>query len=894
MPRRRRNSLALLVATAGVVGAAASPSRAADLLRDDFDAAALDQSKWGIGTWGLGRTQLAFTPALSGGVARLRLDTYNPSNPGNTFRGSEILSDQYFTRGSGLEYEARVRVNPLPSGLVTSFFTYVALPGNPPIADEIDFEFLSKHINNSPSPTVDPVLATTWNNFRTDGSNFGDPNVHTSQNINVANLNLADFNTVKIRWLPDRVQWYVNGVPIRMSEFAVPDQPAPIRANFWAPSTDWQDAYSASLQPTSNPANNVSHLYDIDYIAVRRIFSPLAASGANRVFTDHFNNGNVANSNSATGFWTQRNQGTGSTVTETAAAEAAETLKLHAAGAGFPHAQVASAVRSEFNLFRTPVAIEASGIGFTSTSHRDNLNTIDKSILRFVLTPQGLTANTQSEFTVPDALALRIEGTNLVALGSKTNAPNSNTEYNNNLVNQVMPGPVRRVYLVAHGSFYLLQVEHDVSNTDSTQTTTEFTGPVTLNMADWSATGDTALILQGQLNTSMANENMTAQVESLAISAVRPAWNVNASGNWSTAGNWTDRPAPNYRGAHAQFTGAISASPQSVFTDVPVTAGRLTFDNAAFGYRIAGASGLTLDTFLDDARVEVLSGSHAIDTPVTLARNTVLDVAGGSAIALSGDLVGQNFAVTKAGAGEALVKHVRAGALAVAGGRLTVLPGGGNAGTSDIASLAVSGDATIDLKDHSLVVRNGNAGTWSGTAYTGVSGLVQAGRNGGAWDGTDALITTMPDAINTGGLTTLAIATAGQLGRATFAGQSVDGDDVLVMYTYAGDANLDGKINIDDYGRIDGNVGQSGIVFGWFNGDFNYDGKVNIDDYGIIDGNINRQGAPFSTASLDIAAVPEPVLAVVALAGLSLHDIGCRRRRRELIRDPSSLSPSCW
>jgi hypothetical protein len=76
----------------------------------------------------------------------------------------------------------------------------------------------------------------------------------------------------------------------------------------------------------------------------------------------------------------------------------------------------------------------------------------------------------------------------------------------------------------------------------------------------------------------------------------------------------------------------------------------------------------------------------------------------------------------------------------------------------------------------------------------------------------------------------------------TFDGQTVYGNVTLVKYTYVGDANLDGKVNIDDYGRIDANVGQSGTVFGWYNGDFNLDGKINIDDYGLIDGIIGAQG----------------------------------------------------
>ena len=111
------------------------------------------------------------------------------------------------------------------------------------------------------------------------------------------------------------------------------------------------------------------------------------------------------------------------------------------------------------------------------------------------------------------------------------------------------------------------------------------------------------------------------------------------------------------------------------------------------------------------------------------------------------------------------------------------------------------------------------------------------------------------------------------------------GSDTLVMYTYGGDANLDGRISVDDYGRIDFNVGLG--TAGWFNGDFNYDGKITVDDYGIIDFNVGLQGAPFSTAGgLDagagglnaISSVPEPtsVAFVVSAAATVLS----RRRRR--------------
>ena len=60
-------------------------------------------------------------------------------------------------------------------------------------------------------------------------------------------------------------------------------------------------------------------------------------------------------------------------------------------------------------------------------------------------------------------------------------------------------------------------------------------------------------------------------------------------------------------------------------------------------------------------------------------------------------------------------------------------------------------------------------------------------------------------------------------------------NETLVMYTYNGDANLDGKVNADDYFIIDSNYNKSGSVFGFNNGDFNYDGQINGDDYFAID-----------------------------------------------------------
>jgi hypothetical protein len=104
------------------------------------------------------------------------------------------------------------------------------------------------------------------------------------------------------------------------------------------------------------------------------------------------------------------------------------------------------------------------------------------------------------------------------------------------------------------------------------------------------------------------------------------------------------------------------------------------------------------------------------------------------------------------------------------------------------------------------------------------------------------------------------------------------------MYTYAGDANLDGTIDAGDYGIIDNFVQVAGAD-GYGNGDFNYDGFIDAGDYGIIDNNIQSQGPAFpvggsadSTGLAGVTAVPEP--ASLGVLGLGAFGLLARRRRR--------------
>jgi hypothetical protein len=138
-------------------------------------------------------------------------------------------------------------------------------------------------------------------------------------------------------------------------------------------------------------------------------------------------------------------------------------------------------------------------------------------------------------------------------------------------------------------------------------------------------------------------------------------------------------------------------------------------------------------------------------------------------------------------------------------------------------------------------------GAYGGSAYSGVAGWIASGYNFSGWDGAHSIITSQTDAA--AGLTTLGLgdsATIFGLGEgdtALFGNETVDATAVVVKYTYAGDANLDGVIDGGDYGIIDNFVQVPGAD-GYYNGDFNYDGVIDGGDYGIIDNNVQAQGAP--------------------------------------------------
>ena len=97
---------------------------------------------------------------------------------------------------------------------------------------------------------------------------------------------------------------------------------------------------------------------------------------------------------------------------------------------------------------------------------------------------------------------------------------------------------------------------------------------------------------------------------------------------------------------------------------------------------------------------------------------------------------------------------------------------------------------------------------------------------------------------------------------------------VTVMYTFFGDANLDGTVNALDFNALASNYGASGKS--WSDGDSNYDGLIDSHDFVALAGNFG-QSLPGPGPALG-SLVPEPS----TLSGVAIITslLVARRRRR--------------
>ncbi len=216
-------------------------------------------------------------------------------------------------------------------------------------------------------------------------------------------------------------------------------------------------------------------------------------------------------------------------------------------------------------------------------------------------------------------------------------------------------------------------------------------------------------------------------------------------------------------------------------------------------------------------------------------------------------------------------RQFQVGGLNLTGGASAVVARSGVAGdpfvlivNSQNAPLTI--DGSLDLNDNDLVVRGGDLSAITGWVAEGFDA-----KNGGDWDGPG--IRSSAAAADTA--TTLGAVQPST--TQTIDGQLIGPGDVIVKYTYWGDANLDGQVDGSDYTQIDYAFG--GNLTGWANGDFNDDGIVDGSDYTLIDNSFNTQGVRLAPA---ISLVP-------AKQSISTSDIKPSRQWWTSKTDPDQI-----
>jgi autotransporter-associated beta strand protein len=181
----------------------------------------------------------------------------------------------------------------------------------------------------------------------------------------------------------------------------------------------------------------------------------------------------------------------------------------------------------------------------------------------------------------------------------------------------------------------------------------------------------------------------------------------------------------------------------------------------------------------------------------------------------------------KLGGGALVVNHVRTGSLSIAtGGTLAIPFNGGSLATSVVKNLLIAGDATptakLELNNNDLVIDYDGA-----SPIATVTAQIVAGRNGGSWNGNGIA----SDTAGTDQSKGLGVADNADLHYTSFSGQTVDDSSVLVKFTYLGDSDVNGQVDVNDLGKLATSWQQAGT---WINGDFDYNGTIDVNDLGLL------------------------------------------------------------
>lgn len=301
-------------------------------------------------------------------------------------------------------------------------------------------------------------------------------------------------------------------------------------------------------------------------------------------------------------------------------------------------------------------------------------------------------------------------------------------------------------------------------------------------------------------------------------------WNVNSDGSWSTGGNWTGGTAPNAADVQAKFGSAAISAAHTVTVDSPQTVGEMLFDGSN-AYTIAGPATITFQRAAGPGAITVASGTHTIAAPIVVTNSLNIQTpAAGAQLLITGPVSSAGQAINKYGPGLVQLQTVRADTLSIYEGTVRIsqkATANSPAGTVVIHDLC-NDTGSLDLTNNSAIIDYSTVGSLVSEVRT----QLRQGR----------LFTSSPTPANTrlGYLDNASLATP----KTSFAGQPVDPTSLLIKFTYAGDADLDGDADGVDIGTWATNfTGELGggetATHIWAQGDWDYDGDVDGVDAGL-------------------------------------------------------------
>jgi autotransporter-associated beta strand protein len=224
-----------------------------------------------------------------------------------------------------------------------------------------------------------------------------------------------------------------------------------------------------------------------------------------------------------------------------------------------------------------------------------------------------------------------------------------------------------------------------------------------------------------------------------------------------------------------------------------------------------GTFGTTVDGLSVPNAINLAAGGGTIDNG---ANDATFTGAVGGAGGLSKGGVGR---ATLAGP----VNGISGGPLAVHAGALTIAANGTASRIMKVSDVTIAGGARLELNDNDILVDY----TFD-SPYETLRGYVLDGIANGTG------ITT-----GRGDDRVLGLGESADLARTSHEGISIDDTTVMGVYTYYGDANLDGQVTTDDYVAIDLGLGTGDT---WAEGDVDLSGSVTTDDYVAVDLNLGK------------------------------------------------------